>query len=582
MAQTTPPPPVMVPRHLVFTFCSQPRGTHGKNYNIREILGLDVLDYRLLILDLTELATTSGLSMGRSFRMQNMAQLSEVRERALELYPGLGIFESSKWPCDALLAIVLKSSSERRSWALYQARRAELQAERERAALWAKLLVSSLSRVVPPPVFPVIFDLTTLPNGIAGCLIEELLGIPLVLWPLVSLATLSLLSVRPRSPLTLIHGPRFTHLLPLGNTQPQIMTVKVAPPNCPFLTRKHWILRMTIRVAVDGEVMVAGKVGAIGTRLSVVQAIPLQCELVDKFAGGGLTNLDPPIRLPPPTKSHPSSSYPYHHASNPSHSRLVSAPQASSSQAPCPHGLGPNSPALDLFGPVPAPHSTNPLPVAPEAYLYSRKGSISRPFQSQLPLANAYRAAKLADEQRKLNARKHQRGQSQTHNPSQRSDREQRGERERAKSEGRALDAKDTRERIEKDRACSAMSESTVAVAWTTYEKACSELMDAKPTKGKPLSSNLTFYDTPWPVLGTASTFHDLTTQNIAAFLLSPHHSQGKSRRARLRAAILIWHPDPFAQKVLPRVAESNRPAVITAVDTVARIVTVLISADDS
>ncbi|KAF8601522.1 hypothetical protein BDV93DRAFT_415960, partial [Ceratobasidium sp. AG-I] len=56
--------------------------------------------------------------------------------------------------------------------------------------------------------------------------------------------------------------------------------------------------------------------------------------------------------------------------------------------------------------------------------------------------------------------------------------------------------------------------------------------------------SNLTFYDIPWPVLGTASSFHDLTTQNIAAFLLSPHHSSGKSRRARLRAAILIWHPD--------------------------------------
>ncbi|KAG8690746.1 hypothetical protein FRC08_010432 [Ceratobasidium sp. 394] len=288
MAETTPPPPVIVPRHLVFTFCSQPRGTPGKNSNIRDVLGLDARDYRLLILDLTELATRSGLSMGRSFRMQNMAQLSEVRERALELYPGLGIFKSPKWPCDALLAIVLKSSSERRSWALYQARRAK----RKWAALWAKLLVSSLSRVVPPPAFPVIFDLTSLSNGIAGSLIEELLGIPLALWPVVSLAILFQLSALPRSPPTLICVPRFTHLLPLNNTRPQIMTVKIAPPNCPFLTRKRWILRMKIRIAAEGEVMVAGKVGVIRTRLAIVQAVPLQCELIDKFADGGLTDLE--------------------------------------------------------------------------------------------------------------------------------------------------------------------------------------------------------------------------------------------------------------------------------------------------
>ncbi|KAG8747749.1 hypothetical protein FRC10_011878 [Ceratobasidium sp. 414] len=403
-----------------------------------------------------------------------------------------------------------------------------------------------------------------------------------------------------------------------------------------------------------------------------------------------------------PTKSHPSSSYPYRQASNPSHSRLASAPvQGSSSRAaPVRTASVPTARPSTSSAPVPAPRSTNPLPAAPEAYPHSRKSSVSRPSQSQPPSTDAYRAAKreeeryasarqqqtqqyadaaaarqarllaeheatlkrmearqrkaqaqtwfeegqrlaqeaarkqqdeerrraeeklraeenlrraaqakLDDEQRKLNARKHERGRSQTHNPGvpsgdgkrwyqnlfrdksrdargrkddRGSDREQRGERERAKSEGRAREAKDARERIEKDRARNAMSESAVAAAWTTYEKVCSELMDAKPTKGKPLSSNLTFYDIPWPVLGTASTFHDLTTQNIAAFLLSPHHSQGKSRRARLRAAILIWHPDKFAQKVLPRVAESHRPAVVAAVNVVARIVTELISADDN
>ncbi|KAG8690745.1 hypothetical protein FRC08_010431 [Ceratobasidium sp. 394] len=148
-----------------------------------------------------------------------------------------------------------------------------------------------------------------------------------------------------------------------------------------------------------------------------------------------------------------------------------------------------------------------------------------------------------------------------------------------ARRRGCACDAKDARERIEKDCMRNVMSESTVAAVWTTYEKACSELM---LTKGKPLSSNLTFYGVPWPILGTASTFHDLTTQNIAAFLLLPHHSQGKSRLVHLHAAILNWQPDKFAQKVLPHVAESHRPAVVAAVNVVARIVMELISAGNN
>lgn len=90
------------------------------------------------------------------------------------------------------------------------------------------------------------------------------------------------------------------------------------------------------------------------------------------------------------------------------------------------------------------------------------------------------------------------------------------------------------------------MNGRSVADAYTTYEKACDEVMDTQPTKRKPLSSNLTFYDDPWPVLGTVPLFHDLTSQSIAAFHLLLRHSYGKSRCARLRAVILIWHPDKF------------------------------------
>ncbi|KAF8734922.1 hypothetical protein RHS02_06709, partial [Rhizoctonia solani] len=392
-----------------------------------------------------------------------------------------------------------------------------------------------------------------------------------------------------------------------------------------------------------------------------------------------------------PTKSHPSSSYHYRQASNPSHTRLPSAPASqSSSSRPAPRTSSsiPNPRSASSSVPPPT-HRSNTLPTSSEPYSHSRKNSTSR---TQLPTADAYRAAKREDEryasarvqqqqqyadaqarqarliaerdatlkrmeerQRKAQAqswfeetqrlaaeaarkqeeeqrkydenrrrtddklrqaaqaqaererekharsqeRGHERGRSQTHNPAapsgdkkwynffrdksrdgrrkddRGSDREQRPERERAKSEGRAREAVEARERVDKDRARNVNSPSSVAVAWSTYEKACAALMDSKP-KGK----NLTFYDIPWPVLGQANSFHDLTNANIAAFLLSPHHSRDKSPKVRLRAAILIWHPDKFAQKVLPHVAESHRPAVLAAVNVVARIVTELISAN--
>ncbi|CAE6479482.1 unnamed protein product [Rhizoctonia solani] len=150
---------------------------------------------------------------------------------------------------------------------------------------------------------------------------------------------------------------------------------------------------------------------------------------------------------------------------------------------------------------------------------------------------------------------------------------EQPPERERTKGEAH--------ERVNKDRARRSKSPSSVVPAWEAYKEGCTELMRAKPPKGK-TSGRVTFYDIPWPVLGQASSFHDLTNENISAFLLSPYHSQDKSPKARLRAAILIWHPDKFVQKVLPHIAESHRPAVSAGVDIVARIVTELISSQSN
>ncbi|KAJ1302103.1 hypothetical protein OPQ81_000934 [Rhizoctonia solani] len=159
-------------------------------------------------------------------------------------------------------------------------------------------------------------------------------------------------------------------------------------------------------------------------------------------------------------------------------------------------------------------------------------------------------------------------------------EREQRPDRERTKSEGPSHQPREPRKRVDKHQARHSDSPSAVAAAWAAYEEACTELMHAKPPKGK-ASGRVTFYDIPWPILGPANSFHDLTNEKIAAFLLSPHHSQNKSSKARLRAAILVWHPDKFAQKVSPHLADSHRLAVSAAVDIVARIITELISKDN-
>ncbi|KAG8740859.1 hypothetical protein FRC10_003814 [Ceratobasidium sp. 414] len=256
---------------------------------MKDVLRLDPANYGLLISDMTKLAIKSGLNMAGRLRMQSAAQILEAERQARELYPGFAIFSScGHWPVDTLFEIVLKVSSEKAHRAVHLARRAE----RMLAERWARVLVASLSRLVPPPAFPVIFDLASLPHGNAGFLLETLLGIPLALWPVVSLATLYRLPSVPPSALTLLCAPRFTLLLPPTYAQSQMMTVNVTPPKCPFLTRKGWNLRMTIKLAIEGEVTVNGRevVGCIGTCLAIMRAVPLQCELVDASMDSGLTD----------------------------------------------------------------------------------------------------------------------------------------------------------------------------------------------------------------------------------------------------------------------------------------------------
>ncbi|KAG9083250.1 hypothetical protein FS749_006183 [Ceratobasidium sp. UAMH 11750] len=282
-------PPSVEPRNLAFAFSRQPRGTPGKDYNIRIALQLDAQDYKLLISDITQLSIASGLDMKKSLRTQNTRQVAVVRRKTLDLYPGMGIFETYAWPIDMLLGLALKISSDKAGRVIYKARRAE----HKLAVLWAKVRVALLSRFIPPPVLPVVFDLAHMPSDLAKFLPEVLVGHPLALWPVVSLAALSCLSALPRSPPLLICTPRFSLLLPLRHGQSRVVTVNIIPPNCSFLTRKRWTLRMTVLMAVEGEVIVQGKeAGASRSCLVIVRAVPLWCELIDELTDSGLAGLE--------------------------------------------------------------------------------------------------------------------------------------------------------------------------------------------------------------------------------------------------------------------------------------------------
>jgi len=89
-----------------------------------------------------------------------------------------------------------------------------------------------------------------------------------------------------------------------------------------------------------------------------------------------------------------------------------------------------------------------------------------------------------------------------------------------------------------------------VTQAWTEYETFWINLQSVG--EGQLRANTIR-----WPViyidtkqLTTAeSLLKLLTTQQIAAFLLSPYHSPEKSHKERIRDALLRWHPDRFSGK---------------------------------
>ncbi|KAF8479856.1 hypothetical protein JB92DRAFT_2767173 [Gautieria morchelliformis] len=106
---------------------------------------------------------------------------------------------------------------------------------------------------------------------------------------------------------------------------------------------------------------------------------------------------------------------------------------------------------------------------------------------------------------------------------------------------------------------------------WNAYENQWEVMATA---------TKLRFRSIPWPMLTPVSSPDMLLPIYIAAFILNPQHSQGKSRKDRLREALLRWHPDRFEAKWLKKVVEEERDSVQEGVGCVVRALNDLLSAE--
>lgn len=124
------------------------------------------------------------------------------------------------------------------------------------------------------------------------------------------------------------------------------------------------------------------------------------------------------------------------------------------------------------------------------------------------------------------------------------------------------------------------------AAAWSTYRRlwdvlaATAASMGADPAAEPdddasmtPARPPLTFAELPWPTYPSPAHPDALTKESVSSFLLSPDHSPEKSRKQRIREALLAYHPDRYFGRYMVAIRPSHQTAVR---DAVVKITTML------
>ncbi|KAG8718351.1 hypothetical protein FRC09_012789, partial [Ceratobasidium sp. 395] len=227
---------------------------------------------------------------------------------------------------------------------------------------------------------------------------------------------------------------------------------------------------------------------------------------------------------------------------------------------------------------------------AAAAEAFDRAGGKKRTKDAELQAQEERRAAEelLARERRRMEDERRARERAEEarlREAAEKRDREERARIERDRIERERVE-RERRERQEQEKRRWAepqyerarpplRSEVSVIDAWNSYELRWSALSVASSTQ--PIS----FRNIPWPLLYIPSGPESITPQAVGAFLLSPLHSQDKSRKERLRMAMLRWHSDKFEGRWMTRIDESERAKVKEAVGAVARSLTELMTKPD-
>ncbi|KAI9442349.1 hypothetical protein H4582DRAFT_1809637 [Lactarius indigo] len=112
------------------------------------------------------------------------------------------------------------------------------------------------------------------------------------------------------------------------------------------------------------------------------------------------------------------------------------------------------------------------------------------------------------------------------------------------------------------------------AEAWKAYERQWAAIAIGKD------DSPLTFRSVPWPMIVPPRSVREVTSEAVAKFILSHAHSEGVSRKDRIKSALRRWHPDRFG-RILNRVDGKDRAAVERGVGTVARCLNDLLAREN-
>jgi len=134
--------------------------------------------------------------------------------------------------------------------------------------------------------------------------------------------------------------------------------------------------------------------------------------------------------------------------------------------------------------------------------------------------------------------------------------------------------------------ACWTEEERALRGAWEAYDKAWERITSSiRPVKTFTFRKvTFTFGEVPWPVLSypaEVANLENITGPAVSKFLLHPHREPQKSRKEKLRDAVLRYHPDKFEGRILPRIIDEDRARVQKGVEIVMKCLNELMNAAD-